>query len=86
MRFQKRLIASAIAMGLCATAQAFEFTNVFILGDSLSDAGQYGARFTTNPGLTAPEYLAQTDPEEAKRIWRDYPLRDYGKGWDDPEK
>ena len=38
MRFQKRLIASAIAACLCASAQAFEFTNVFILGDSLSDA------------------------------------------------
>ena len=46
-------------MGLCATAQAFEFTNVYIVGDSLSDAGQYGSRFTTNPGLTTPEYRAQ---------------------------
>jgi len=59
MQFKKRLVAAAVAMGACASAQAFEFTNVFILGDSLSDAGLYGARFTTNPGLTAPEYLAQ---------------------------
>jgi hypothetical protein len=59
MIFRKRLVSSAIAMGLCASAHAFEFTNVYILGDSLSDAGQYGSRFTTNPGLTAPEYLAQ---------------------------
>jgi outer membrane lipase/esterase len=59
MKFQKRLIAAALALSACASAQAFEFTNVYILGDSLSDAGQYGARFTTNPGLTASEYLAQ---------------------------
>ena len=59
MQFRKRLLATALAMGLGASAQAFEFTNAYILGDSLSDAGQYGARFTTNPGLTASEYLAQ---------------------------
>lgn len=59
MQFHKRLLATAIAMGLCSGAQAFQFTNAYILGDSLSDAGQYGARFTTNPGLTASEYLAQ---------------------------
>lgn len=59
MQFPKSLLATAIAMGLCSGAQAFEFTNAFILGDSLSDGGQYGARFTTNPGLTASEYLAQ---------------------------
>ncbi|MEO8133657.1 MAG: autotransporter domain-containing protein [Betaproteobacteria bacterium] len=58
MHFQKRLLATAIAFGLSSAAQAFEFTNAYILGDSLSDAGQYGARFTTNPGLTASEYLA----------------------------
>lgn len=59
MPFSKRLLATAVAMGLCSGAQAFEFSNAYILGDSLSDAGQYGARFTTNPGLTASEYLAQ---------------------------
>lgn len=59
MQFHKRLLATAVAMGLCSGAQAFQFTNAYILGDSLSDAGQYGARFTTNPGLTASEYLAQ---------------------------
>ena len=37
------------------------------------------------PWSSAPEYLAQTNPTEAKRIWHDYPLGDYGKGWDDPE-
>lgn len=59
MQFPKRLLATAIAMGICGGAHAIEFTNAYILGDSLSDGGQYGARFTTNPGLTASEYLAQ---------------------------
>ena len=34
---------------------------------------------------SAAEYLAETDATEAKRIWREYPLDEYGKGWDEPE-
>ena len=59
MRFRKTLLSAAVALTASASVHAFEFTSVYILGDSLSDAGQYGARFTTNPGLTASEYLAQ---------------------------
>lgn len=59
MQFSKKLLATVIAAGLCTGAQAFQFTNAYVVGDSLSDGGQYGARFTTNPGLTGPEYLAQ---------------------------
>jgi len=44
----------------------------------------YVERWTDWPWSSATEYLAQADPEEAKRIWREYPLNDYGKGWDDP--
>jgi putative transposase len=33
---------------------------------------------------SASQYLAQTGVEEAKRIWQDYPIQDYGKGWDEP--
>lgn len=28
------------------------------------------------------EYLADTGRDEAKRIWRDYPILDYGEKWD----
>ena len=59
MRFKKSLLSAALALTVSTSVHAFEFSNVYILGDSLSDAGQYGARFTTNPGLTASEYLAQ---------------------------
>ncbi len=50
--------------------------------------------FFTNPcqrcvestlSSSAAEFLAQMEPEEAKRIWREYPLDEYGKGWDDPK-
>jgi outer membrane lipase/esterase len=59
MRLRRRLLVAAIAAILCENSHAFEFANVYVLGDSLSDAGQYGARFTTNPGYTGYEYVAQ---------------------------
>ena len=54
--------AAALAIfGLSHTlhAPAQTFSNVIVFGDSLSDGGVYGSRFTTNPGFTAAEYLAQ---------------------------
>jgi len=45
----------------------------------------YTKRWTDWPWSSAREYLAQTDTEEAKRIWQEYPILDYGKGWDAPE-
>ncbi|MBA3775582.1 MAG: autotransporter domain-containing protein [Betaproteobacteria bacterium] len=53
------LRAGAIVYALCSCVAYAQYSNVYVFGDSLSDAGQYGARFTTNPGLTAFEYLAQ---------------------------
>ena len=44
----------------------------------------YVERWTDWPWSSATEFLAHTEPEEAKRLWREYPLDDYGKGWDDP--
>jgi putative transposase len=35
------------------------------------------------PFSSAPEYLAEMGRTEAERIWRNYPVLDYGKGWDD---
>jgi outer membrane lipase/esterase len=53
------LAAVAVACALSSPASA-QFSATYVFGDSLSDAGQYGgARFTTNPGLTFPMYLAQ---------------------------
>jgi putative transposase len=45
----------------------------------------YVEQWTEWPWSSAPEYLAQSGIEEAKRIWRDFPILDYGKDWDEPE-
>ena len=31
------------------------------------------------------QYLAEIGREEAARLWKAYPLLDYGKGWDEAE-
>ena len=45
----------------------------------------YVERWTDWRWSSAAEYLAQTGVEEARRIWQEHPLRDYGDGWDEPE-
>jgi putative transposase len=45
----------------------------------------YVRHWTDWPWSSAAEYLAQTGASEAERVWRDYPLQEYGKNWDDPE-
>jgi len=45
----------------------------------------YVRHWTDWPWSSAAEYLAQTGAEEAERVWREYPLHEYGKNWDDPE-
>jgi putative transposase len=44
----------------------------------------YVDRWTDWPWSSAADFLAHTDPEEARRLWCAYPLDDYGAGWDDP--
>jgi putative transposase len=46
---------------------------------------RYVKRWDEWPWSSAADFLAQTAPDESERIWRDYPLRDYGKGWDEAE-
>ena len=58
--FRPSLVAAALAAALIAAPASAQFSTTYIFGDSLSDAGQYGARFTTNPGLTFPMYVALT--------------------------
>ncbi|MHA3079820.1 autotransporter domain-containing protein [Acinetobacter sp. ANC 5502] len=68
MRIRKLLwLATTSLMWLGVTqAQATSFNNVVIFGDSLSDGGNFSLnqystqnRFTTNPGLTAAELVAE---------------------------
>ena len=59
-RFRPSLVAGALALALSAGTASAQYTNTYIFGDSLSDGGQYGARFTTNPGLTAAMYVGES--------------------------
>jgi putative transposase len=43
----------------------------------------YVKLWTDWPWSSAGDYLAQMGMEEAARVWREYRIRDYGKGWDD---
>lgn len=44
----------------------------------------YVTRWTDWPWSSAGEYLTAQGPDEARRVWQAYPLKDYGAGWDDP--
>ncbi len=46
---------------------------------------RYVERWTDWPWSSFGEWLAIHGRDEAERLWRAYPMRDYGKGWDDPE-
>lgn len=37
------------------------------------------------PWSSATDYLSSVGREEALRVWREYPVGDYGKTWDAPE-
>jgi putative transposase len=45
----------------------------------------YVRRWTEWPWSSAPEYLEQIGEKKARRVWRAYPVRDYGRGWDEPD-
>ncbi len=45
----------------------------------------YVQRWDEWPYSSAREYLETIGREEAKAIWQEYPVLDYGQGWDDPE-
>ncbi|MGE5668655.1 MAG: autotransporter outer membrane beta-barrel domain-containing protein [Betaproteobacteria bacterium] len=57
--FRLSVSATAVMLALAAGGAQAQYSGAYIFGDSLSDAGQYGARYTTNPGLAGPMYLAQ---------------------------
>jgi len=45
----------------------------------------YVRRWTDWPWSSARAYLDAAGPDQAGKIWREYPLLDYGKGWDEPD-
>ncbi len=58
-KFRPTLAAAAVSLAAVSTGVSAQFSGAYVFGDSLSDAGQYGARFTTNPGLTFPMYVTE---------------------------
>jgi putative transposase len=46
----------------------------------------YAARWQEWPYSSASAYLDEIGDKEAARRWKNYPVLDYGKGWDDPGK
>jgi putative transposase len=45
----------------------------------------YVERWQDWPWSSATEFLHTVGRCEAERIWREFPLEDYGKGWDGPQ-
>lgn len=45
----------------------------------------YVERWQDWPFSSAREYLEEMGKERAAELWREYPILDYGKGWDDAE-
>lgn len=43
----------------------------------------YAERWQDWPYSSADKYLEEIGRDEALRIWLEYPVLDYGKGWDD---
>lgn len=43
----------------------------------------YVARWQDWPFSSAAAYVEAVGRAEAKRLWREYPIADYGKGWDE---
>lgn len=43
----------------------------------------YVSRITDWPWVSAHEYMSEQGREWMTRTWRAYPIKDYGKGWDD---
>jgi len=45
----------------------------------------YVGRWQDWPFSSAREYLEEMGKSRAEELWREYPILDYGKGWDDAE-
>ena len=58
-KFQRVLLAGAVALAVSAPAAA-QVTGFTFFGDSLTDAGYFGSRWTVNPGLVWAQDLGAT--------------------------
>jgi outer membrane lipase/esterase len=59
--FKRTLLAGAVALAVSSPVAAqFNPDNMYFFGDSSTDAGFYGSRFTVNPGLIWAQNLGAT--------------------------
>jgi len=45
----------------------------------------YVKKWTDWPWSSATSFLEEHGREDAEKLWRQYPIGEYGQGWDDPE-
>lgn len=55
----KKTLLAALLATISSSLVAQSVDNIYFIGDSLTDSGQLGSRFTTNPGQVWSDYLAQ---------------------------
>lgn len=60
----KKILALLLAT-VSSSLAAQSVNSIYFIGDSLTDSGQFGSRFTTNPGQVWSQYLAQKLGTEA---------------------
>jgi len=61
MRRGQRVLLAAFALGagIAQGDASAQFSGFYFFGDSLTDAGVYGSRFTVNPGLVWAQDFGQ---------------------------
>jgi outer membrane lipase/esterase len=57
--FRPSLAAAAVALAVASGSASAQFSNFYFFGDSSTDAGAFGGRFTVNPGLVWAQVLGQ---------------------------
>ena len=58
-KFRPSFAAVAVALAVGSGSASAQFSNFYFFGDSSTDAGAYGSRFTVNPGLVWAQVLGQ---------------------------
>jgi outer membrane lipase/esterase len=58
-KFRPSLAAAAVALAVASGSASAQFSNFYFFGDSSTDAGAFGSRFTVNPGLVWAQVLGQ---------------------------
>jgi outer membrane lipase/esterase len=58
-KFRPSLAAAAVALVVASGSASAQVSNFYFFGDSSTDAGAFGGRFTVNPGLVWAQVVGQ---------------------------